>query len=211
MRQVLACMIICNAVFLFLKKGKYIKWIISVLLASMVHFPSIIFLGFTKILPFNKKKLIIYILPLLLIYFFIDSFGEYFILLNDTGKYGGYFSGGNNLLSINDMLKITLFLGTICWGYYKRNLFSENEKKFFVICSIFLMYASGCILMKSKIEIFYRFVQYFSIYFCVLCPFVLEKSRWIKYIFLGGIIISIPFVLEIILFNNPDFKYSTFF
>lgn len=211
MRQVLACMIICNAVFLFLKEKKYIKWIISILIAATIHFPSIIFLGFTKVLPLNKKKLIIYILPLILIYFFIDNFGEYFILLNDTGKYGGYFSSENNVLSINDILKIMLFLGTICWGYYKRNLFNEKEKKILAICGIFLIYASGCILMKSKIEIFYRFVQYFSIYFCVLCPFVLKKSGGVRYIFFIGILICIPFVLSIILSNNPDFKYSTFF
>jgi len=210
MRQVLACMIICNA-FIFLKNKKYINWIASIILATTIHFPSIIFLAFTKILPLNKKKIIIYIIPLIILYFYIDVFGEYFILFNDTGKYGGYFSDENNLISLNDILKVLLFLGFIGWGYCKRKLFSKDEKNFFAICSMFLIYASICILMKSKIAIFYRFVQYFSIYFCILCPFILAKTRWAKYIFFIGIILSIPIVLEIVLSKNPDFMYSVFF
>ena len=211
MRQVLACMIICNA-FIVLKNKKNIYWIISVLIASTIHFSSVIFLVFTKVLPLNKKKLIVYILPIILLYFCIDIFSEYFILLDVVGdKYKGYFLDENILMNLNDILKILLFFSFIGWGYYKRFLFSEDEKNFFSICSIFLIYAIICIVMKSKMPVFYRFVQYFSIYFCILCPFILEKTRWIKYVFFIGIILTIPIILEIFLSKNPDFMYSIFF
>ena len=108
------------------------------------------------------------------------------------------------------MLKILLYLGVIIVGLCYRKTFSKDEKNFFSICSIFLVFAVVCTLLKSQMDIFYRFVQYFSIYICLLVPFVLEKMKKIKYIFVFIMIIGIPIIMWVTLSKNPNLLYSTF-
>lgn len=209
MRQVLACMIICNG-FVFFKNKLYKKWILTVLIATTMHFTAIVFLGFTKILPLTRKKLIMCISFLVLVYFFVGFLGSYISIFDFLIKYESYNNGPENILGLNDLLKILLYLGVIIVGLCYRKTFSKDEKSFFSLCSIFLIFAVACTLLKSQMDIFYRFVQYFSIYICLLAPFVLEKMKKMKYIFVFIMVIVIPMIMWVTLSKNPNFLYSTF-
>ena len=209
-RQSIACIILLNG-YIFLKKEQYVKWLLSVLIATLFHSTAIFFLIFIILKKLTKIRIILINLIGILFYSLLVYDMNILMFFLDDNKYT-YYLVENEASMGADVLRILLFIVVIVGTFFYRKVYTCAEKKDAIIWSIFLFYAIIMTLAKYQIEIFYRMVQYFSPYIVVILPLVLSKinNKYIKIILILFILILGVIVLYYLLNKNPNLYYKTF-
>lgn len=181
MRQAIAVSIILWA-YEYLKKRRYIPFIILVILATMFHFSAILAIIFIvlKELKFNKK--FIYIMLILSLLSF--CFGRQFFIflcklsprLNDY--LAGEFSGSNYFGALIEAIIyiIIFFVGIFIIKKEDEEIFMDKSNKENLLIGIVGL---TCILLVlvMKVSIFNRFSPYFSIFTIIWIPNILSKIK----------------------------------
>lgn len=181
MRQAIAVAIILLG-FEFLKEKKYVKYIITVLIASLFHtvsFATILLLVFS-LLP---KKKIIYELEVIVAIMTFLFYNQFFKLLTLGFGYEGYaiskFGESNyfgSLLGALESLFIIIFLA-ITSSSKKKNEVEKTEDYVFrllIISGILYLWFSFLVM---RMNIFNRISSLYISYNLILIPYILEKTK----------------------------------
>lgn len=214
-RQQFACVILCLGTKFLLKNDK-IRWNISVVLAMLFHVTAAFFFIFNFIMPISKKKVLWFTAISIIGFVFSDTILSYITLFYPDFKYGYYLASENiNNASLGDYLRALLFSVILLYFVIKNKRFLSNEDnscetKRMLLWSVFLLYATLFIIAKQQFIIFYRMIQYFSLYLCLLLPALLSKTGLIKYQICFLVLILTPVILTYLTSINPDLYYTSF-
>lgn len=221
MRQALAISILLFG-FEYLKKEKYIKYLIFVLLASLFHTSAILagsFIFFRKF-KFNRKFIIISILIAVLAF----AFGrQFFALLSGLSprlaEYANSsFATENYFGSLLDFLVYAfIFLfGAVILLLNDRDVFKNKNNNLNILVGLMgaavVFYA-----LVMKVIIFNRFTHYFSIFSIIWISNCLMKVKNAKDRFYLSIIVSVLFIIYwlVIMIYRPKWygviPYELFF
>lgn len=197
LRQVIAMGILLLS-YDFLKDKKPLKFVITVLIATLFHQTAIVFLFAYPFCVFNKfgKKnyfyiIIFYILANILpqfIFFLIDTFDFTGNLANYI-RHGIYDTSGS--VSMFGLL-ITVVMLVFANFYKKKSSFEDDL--------VYNLSTVGSVLfsLSGVVSEFYRLALFFSIFNIILIPNVIEneKNKFRKNIFIFGIVfISVLYFL----------------
>lgn len=209
-RQYLAVAILLFSIE-FLRNRKIVKFTSIVLIATSIHFTSIIFLILYPIskLKFNLKKTSVFILLGVLSSVFFDYLITIFV--NITGRYSGYLEGGyfnfegNIAIYINLLINTLFFLLALFTKYWReydvigssrKTLPLEHgcqdvgmtsiEKVLYASCLLTLIFS----IAGLNATILSRIETYFSVFFLVFIPNVVLriKTKELRSIIVLGII-----------------------
>lgn len=208
MRQAIAIGIILLAYIYFLKKGKLIKYILSVLIASLFHQSALIML---ILIAFKnakfKKEYFSYSIYLSIIFFFtanilFELFTKLFPVYENYAE-SKFFESNYFGALINSLVAFSFYvIGVIANKFDKRtNEKDETDFFAFVIMLNFIFY-----VLTIKISIFNRITTYFNIFNIVWIPKLIsniknDKNRWNVRII---IFICIIFYWAIISIYRPE-------
>lgn len=214
-RQQFACVVLCLGTR-FLLINDRIRWNISVLFAMLFHVTAAFFFIFNFIMPISKKKILWFAVISIVGFVFSDTILSYITLFYPDFKYGYYLvSESVNSASLGDYLRAVLFAVILLYFIIKNKRFLADEEnsyetKRMLLWSIFLLYATLFIIAKQQFIIFYRMIQYFSLYLCLLLPALLNKEGLIKYQVYFLVLILTPVILTYLTSINPDLDYTSF-
>lgn len=177
MRQAIAVAILLYG-FEFLKEKKYIKYIITILIASMFHTVAFAcsLLLFFYMLPNKKAVYFIEVLIAILTFIFYKQFFE---ILSLRFGYEGYAKSrfavsnyfGSLLLAMENLL-IILFL--LFSSYSKKIPYEEKNLKLYIVAEILYLWFSFLVV---RMNIFNRISSLYSIYVIIIIPFILEHMK----------------------------------
>lgn len=214
-RQQFACVILCLGTKFLLTNNK-IRWNISVAFAMLFHVTAAFFFIFNFIMPISKRKVLWFTAISIIGFVFSDTILSYITLFYPDFKYGYYLASENiNSTSLGDYLRVALFSIILLYFVIKNKQFLANgdnsyETKRILLWSVFLVYATLFIIAKQQFIIFYRMIQYFSLYLCLLLPSLLSREGLVKYQIYLLILILTPVVLTYLTSINPDLYYTSF-
>lgn len=204
MRQALACSIILLSLN-FVIERKPLKFILTIIFATLFHSSAIIFLCIYPLykIKYNKKSFYIYLIisvvGFLLCPFIIK------VLINNLGKYQSYILNGKFVDSnyFGAVLKFLLYLFLYAIShflYYQNDNFcDENKYKLFLIMSGLTMIFQ---CMSIKIEIINRLVPYFIVAFIIILPNVIadvkkSKKRFAMYMVIIFVCFNYWFIISL--------------
>lgn len=186
----------------YIKKNNFVKFIITIFIASLFHRTAFIMIPFYFISKLNLRN--IYVIA-----FFTQIpcliYGRTILvfLFNLFGKYTSYLGsehdviGGSYTMLI--IFNIILFASNI---YLRKNITSKEEKVWFSSVPV-------CINLQAlsySFGIFGRIIPYFSIYMIILIPLLISKFFKGKNLIISSIIISlILFGIIYLGFNGNHF------
>lgn len=175
MRQALAISIILLGYILFLKKGKYIKYIIMVVIASLFHQSALImiFLIFFYKLKFKNKYYLVAIILSVCIYGLTTPIFGILTKIFPTYSYylGSQFFVSNYFASLLNAIVAIIFF-TI--GVYY-NKFKDREKDKASFYAFMCMFNVIFYVATIKISIFSRITTYFNIFNIIWIPIFLSN------------------------------------
>ncbi len=204
MRNILAVSLVLCSIRLIWDK-KLIKYLISILLISLIHRSALVMIPMYWLLQkdYRKRKNAIILvggIALLFVAFAytrqISLLGQAFIGMN----YTSYDNFGLDFGNIGSALKTTMMMGYILFSYKKLN-YNDNKNVVYVNMCIF---AWAFQLLAARVLMFQRVGYYFSTAFIIIIPNLIDKSKNKK-------LISIAFVgvvfLYVVLFQNVTDYY----
>lgn len=181
-RQFIAVALICNS-FYFFKRGKIKTFIAIVLLASLFHISSIVFI-FAIFLKHIKPKAISFIL-ITLISFAISLIVIQFnyILMSLLSHYEVYI-GTSYFLEKSVRGAIIIWFCQLCLACFSIYFISKDsskmekaEKEELFYLSVFMVFSVTIGIIGTKIYIFNRISNYFGIFMIILIPKILNKFK----------------------------------
>lgn len=178
MRQWLALSIIMPG-FSYLIKKDYLKYILLCIIASLFHkvaAVSVLLVFFN----FFKKKKVLYIATIaaiVLVFAFADNiFNLLASIFNYENYIGGEFTSGSNIGSLLLLLEqggIVLILYLLHRKWCKNNGLNLESNLYPTLIDIAVLYF-GFLLLSSRMVIFNRFSEFFSVYLLILIPEIFE-------------------------------------
>ncbi|WP_074618532.1 EpsG family protein [Eubacterium maltosivorans] len=191
MRQALAIMLICNAIY-YLYKNKKIPFVILVLLASTIHSSAIIFLLLLLIPKLNSLEKLEKFLVIITVIFVIGTinftvlFEKILLIIPKYSVYTGqyYFAyRGWGTSDIMIFIAQILFLFLVLYmlnnnkKYFSKISLEERKQIYFNVIYFFL--GIGTLYLSTKIVLFDRMNLYFQIILVILIPKVFsEFKKW---------------------------------
>ena len=192
-RQGMAILIMANAIF-YLKNKELKKYILSLIVAVLIHTTSIIYILFIPFffIKLNKKNIITFC--------FIATIAltswEYFLkILSEYSTHYQIYLGNEILTVVGGNRKLIYTLIYLLFGvvllFCKTSNEEENKEKKILLMLDFLLVVSGILYLKNWI--FVRIEDYFSIYDIFLIPFAIDKFK--KYKLLANFLVIIVMLL----------------
>lgn len=206
MRQAIAISIILLGYTYFFKNNKIIKYILSIIFASLFHQSAIIMIVtiFLKKLKFKNKYFLITIIISVVIFIFATPILNLFTRIFTT--YSGYlesqFAVSNYFASVlNALVAIIFFVIGLCYNKFKKNEKTTLDFYAFMIMLNVIFYVA-----TIKISIFNRLTTYFNIFNIVWIPeFIsnIQKKEDKRFILLI-LLICVLFYWGIISIYRPE-------
>jgi hypothetical protein len=196
----------------FIKERKFIKFTIFVLLATSIHFTSIVFFVVYPLsyIKFNAKKTILLLSLGVISAISFDKLIQIFVSV--TGRYAGYLEGGyfnfegNIAIYINLIINLLFFLVAVFTKYWRcdelekldeklglNNQFIKqgfsNENLWYIFCLLTLILS----IIGLNATILSRIESYYSIFFLAFIPNVVKyiRSKELRAIVTLGIIVGL--------------------
>lgn len=211
-RQYIAILVFANA-FIFLKKKLAKKYLITCLIATLIHNTAIVsflLVPYLYIKP-NKKNILIYLTIITISLFFSN---EIMILFSKIFPHYDMYFNNQFLKEVGQNRKIIITLIYIVFALLTNFLIKKNkippqqEREIYLLhiinyLTIILGFLSLKIMLISRIE------AYFSIFAIIFIPkiFNLLKDK-IMYYFLFTIIMIIPMYMQLKSNNNGILPYT---
>lgn len=207
MRQWLALSVIMFG-FPYLIKKDYLKYILFCVVASLFHKVAVasVLLIFFSFLKTKKAVYIVTIAMFAFVFVFAENiFNLLALAFNYENYIGGKFTYGNNigsLLLLAEHGAIVLVAYLMHRKWCKSNRITVVSNHYSILMDAGILHF-GFLFLSSKMVIFNRFSEFFSIYLLILIPEILEflkvednkNYNWLRYggiavLFAGFVVIS---------------------
>ena len=217
MRQALSIAIGCNIIQYVLSK-KIIKAILLLSIAALFHrsillmLPFVMFISLVYEKIYNSTIKIVYLnmlsSVLMIIVFFVlfNFFSQHLDMIE--GFYGGYFSGKfSGAVGFSKRLTCLIafnFILVMIAGSYK--IEGTQRVKIFMYSLFLITACAAMIAQMNAMRIFYRVVDIFNIYICLIIPeiMVMEQRAWVRAVFTVMIIVIGVLVLSYLLISGVN-------
>ncbi len=168
-RQILSAAIVFSG-SKFLYDRKFIKYLLIVIIASLIHRTSLIMIPFYFILNYRFKMK--YVFFTFLIILGLNIYMDKVILLVQKFYYAGYTYGmtGGNITSV--VVPIALFIFLLV----HIRLIDTNNKRNNILVNSLIFYVFFCIL-GLRTQMIQRFAEFFSPYVLILIPNIVSKVK----------------------------------
>ena len=214
MRQYCAIAIIFYSTrFLFWKK--YTKYIVGIVLASLLHYSALIaisFWGFEllewKNLPLLKRR--VYLILIVVLLFFVQMI--YFFVMTE---YGHYFEDKEEKLGILTLAKIFFIItSAFLSGIWRKKILSGNDK--FIIKISFWMYLLGVLI--ESLGYFFPYMRRIGLPFSIFAVlywgilFRNTKNMTLNFVYFIALFlfVGLPFLLSMVDNGFGTMPYSFF-
>lgn len=182
MRQAIALAIIILAYLYFLKNDKKVKYVISVIIASLFHQSAIVML---ILLLFNGKKFkrryyVVSILTAIMVFIFVPTI--FSILLRIFPNYGIYsdseFANSNYFASLLNSVVVFIFytIGVIYWKKNKEKYGDKKDFYAFMISLNLIFY-----IATMRMTLLARITTYFNIFNIIWIPQTMKNIDNIRH------------------------------
>lgn len=210
-RQFIVASILFASLHLLIN-GRYLKYIIIVLILSTIHQSVLIMIPVYFIVrekAWSKKILTILIVSSLFIFGFEYFFNVFSFLLKDT-QYGHYiYSIETGIDQGANVLRIGVAAVPVLLGYYHRGILNDKLVNYNVYMN-FSILNLVFMMLASYNWIFARFSMYFGLYNLILLPAIIYYCYrgWSKVL-----IVYLMVVLYLIYFyfNTKDLIYASYY
>lgn len=176
-RQGLALAIVVYAFTQFFMKGRHIRFILTVLIASTIHLGAIsILLAYLIPLLYNRKTLRNVLLMIAVLYVLLANVANlnYTILIQVLGlwQYSSYFETPVTTIIIPIISKLLLYAVVLVFYSMNKNKISPDDKFYFY------MYTIGTLLFLSLAQapLATRLLDFFTVFEIILIPSLLYKA-----------------------------------
>jgi hypothetical protein len=199
--------------FRYLKKRKFLMFIIIVLIASLFHLSALVFIIAYPIsfFKFNYKYIFLSFFISIIFYTCFDKILQIFLYL--FPKYKMYLTSiyFNSQIKLANIINTLLVFIILIFGIIIKNkkLFLSNESNqeniIYHIMNLALLFS----LISLKISILGRFTMYFFMFSCIYIPNTIMKINSNRNrVIITSIIVNILFIYNmIILYARPDWQH----
>ena len=201
-------------ILLFVVEGKYFKYFLGVLSASMFHFSSWILFSFIILSKFRlKDSLLIYIF--IFSGFFYSLFGAFFqdVVIYLFSNYSHYFNSEYaEGISLSGFLTKLYYLPVILFFFYIYERKDSFLGEYFHLCIIIFTLTYWSFITAMQFGIFERFFTYFLFFYAFPIYYVLNyfySRKMSLSFFLLFIYILFPYALKTTVFATAEFKYNS--